>query len=429
MQNHLIIPNLSESGDDIQGTIVGILMEVGDVIQEGDTVLEIETDKVTVEIPSTYSGTVDSILVNIDQEVSEGVEFATITALEPKVEELKIEEPKIEEPTKDVNVTLAIPSEEKSVDKNKLQSSSDEQTREAINTNTLPASPSTRRLARKLGINLEDIKQAPNTKRISTDDVKLHAKNIILRQPNVNDSSSAVRRPLPDVEAYGPIERQKVSKMTFATSANMTYAWSQIPHAWLQQDIDITDLENWRKSYKEKGGSLTITVILAKALAAALRSFPKFNSIYDEENSELIYKQYYDVGIAVDTPQGLVVPSLRSVDSKGLDELSSELKTLSKKAIDRKLLAKDMQGAGITLSNLGGIGLTSIFPIVNWPQVAILGIAASEELPKYINDQICKRRIMKVTLGFDHRIINGAEGARFLVHLKDIIEDIRLLLV
>ena len=197
--------------------------------------------------------------------------------------------------------------------------------------------------------------------------------------------------------------------------------------------MDITDLENWRQQNKEKvrqlGGSLTLTVLLAKAVATALQSFPKLNSSYDEQTNEIVYKDYIDMGIAVDTERGLVVPTLRQVNQKGLVVLSSELSQLSEKARTNKLSPQDLQGAGMTISNLGGMGLSAIFPIVNWPQVAIIGLGASEVEPRFHQGECVPRRRLTVTLGFDHRIINGADGARFLVHLKTLIEDVRLMLL
>ena len=298
----------------------------------------------------------------------------------------------------------------------------------------IPASPSTRRLARKLGVNLAELAQLSGSQRINTSDVERFVKSIISKNLNTqkNDTLDEIKhqnnKPT-DITKHGLIRSEKASKMAISTSSNMTRTWTNIPHAWLQQNVDITELETWRKEHKKNGGSLTITVIIAKAIAVALKSFPLLNSSFDEEKKLIHFKEYYDVGIAVDTPQGLVVPTLRGVDSKGLETLSSELRELSQRAYSRKLTLNDMQGAGITLSNLGGIGLNAIFPIINWPQTAIVGVAASELVPKYIDNELCERQVMAVTLGFDHRIINGADGAKFLTHLKTLLEDIRMFII
>jgi pyruvate dehydrogenase E2 component (dihydrolipoamide acetyltransferase) len=213
----------------------------------------------------------------------------------------------------------------------------------------------------------------------------------------------------------------------------MANCWSRVPHAWLQETIDITDVEEWRQQHKaeirKSGGSLTITTILAKAVAFALREFPRLNSSYDETANEVVYKDYVDIGIAVDTEYGLLVPNCRAVDRKGLMELSRDLATLTAKAHSRKLSTQDLQGGGITISNLGGIGLNAVFPIVNWPQVVILGVSAGTTRPKWLDGRVVPRFELTATIGFDHRVVNGAEGARFLRHVKKYVEDIRLMLL
>jgi len=297
----------------------------------------------------------------------------------------------------------------------------------------LPANPGARRLARELGIDLSVVTGSGKRGRITTCDVKHYIRQ--RNQPNNNSARQGndVNSPLPDFSRFGPVRRESLNSIARATSANMAQAWSRIPHAWVQQKIDITELEAWRQKHREdvkqQGGALTMTVILVKAVAVALTSFPKLNSSYDDENNELIYKDYTDIGIAVDTEHGLLAPALRQVDRKGLVDLSQELKQAAEKARARKLAPQDLQGAGITVSNLGGIGLNAIFPIVNWPEVAIVGAAVSAIEAAYINENFLPRRIITVTLGFDHRVINGAEAAKFLVHLKNLLEDARLMLL
>jgi pyruvate dehydrogenase E2 component (dihydrolipoamide acetyltransferase) len=294
------------------------------------------------------------------------------------------------------------------------------------------ANPSARHLAREIGVDLSEVRGSGMRGRITREDVKGHARKLIQSLEKASGNSQSARRSLPDFSEFGAIRREPLTNIAAATSNNMEHAWSRIPHAWLQQSIDITELEAWRQKnkheVKNRGGALTITVVLAKAVSIALKDFPKINSSYDEDSNEIIYKEYTDIGIAVDTEQGLLVPTLRQVDRKGMMELSKELKLLSEKACTRKLSAKELQGAGITISNLGSIGLSSIFPIVNWPQVAIIGVAASAIEPRFYEEEFIPRRTLTVTLGFDHRVINGADGAKFLVHLKELLEDTRLML-
>jgi pyruvate dehydrogenase E2 component (dihydrolipoamide acetyltransferase) len=207
----------------------------------------------------------------------------------------------------------------------------------------------------------------------------------------------------------------------------MQRAWSTIPHAWVQEEIDITDIEAGRLRHKPKALqddiTLTMTAILCKALANTLKSFPKFNAAIDTKSKELITRDYTHVGVAVDTERGLVVPAIRDVNCKSVFQIARDLGDISKRARSNKLKADDLQGAGFTLSNLGGIGASGLLPMVNWPEVAILGVASSKQQAVIKNDNIVIRLIMPVTLGFDHRVINGADAARFLAHFKSQLED------
>lgn len=422
MTETLTIPTLDESDDSAMGTVVSIPVEVGDKVAVEDTVLEIETDKTTIEIPSPYAGKVEKIYVQVGQDVSAGMkvaEFALLASKSPTpATPEKSEQPESSTAESKQTVTEPpTPPEPKVVEQASHGDGS-----------MIPAGPSVRRLARKLGV---DLRALSGLNRITVDDVESYVKKTLaqLQGDGEKNSVKGEQTKLTSSDQFGPIHSEPASQMTLATSRNMTHAWSSIPHAWIQQSIDITDLELWRKQHKENGGSLTITVIVAKAIAAALKEFPRLNSSYDEENKQIHYKDYFDIGIAVDTPHGLVVPALRSVDTRGLEHLASDLRELSQKAHQRKLTPKEMRGAGITLSNLGAIGLDAIFPTVHWPQAAIVGMASSELVPKYVDSELLPRRIMNLTLGFDHRIINGAEGARFLVYVKKLLEDIRLLVI
>ncbi len=296
----------------------------------------------------------------------------------------------------------------------------------------VPANPGTRRLARELGLNIAHISGSAHGGRITTGDVKDYAKQLNLARAGANRAVAGPRE-LPDIAKFGPVVREPLDKLAVATSRNMVNAWQRIPHAWLQETVDVTDTASWRAAHKEqvlqRGGALSMTVILAKALANTLEEFPLFNSSYDELVEEIVYKKYIDIGIAVDTSYGLVVPALRRVNDKSLVELSIELAQISELARTRKLAADDMRGGSITLSNLGNIGVSAMFPIINWPQVAIVGVAGSRETPIYRGSDVVPRQLMSVTLAFDHRVINGADAARFLLHLKRLLQDLRVMLL
>ncbi len=304
----------------------------------------------------------------------------------------------------------------------------------------VPAGPASRRLARELGVDIATVATAHAGARVSVNDVKAYAKSLLRTDMHSSGDTreASILTMSVSSQHYESGAKQEVNNreswsepltgIGLATSVNMSRAWKEIPHAWLQEKVDITDLEEWRQSLKTQNNiHLTITALIVKAMAVGIKSFPKMNSSLDEENNVIIYKNYIDIGVAVDTEHGLMVPALRGVDSKNLVELSQDLKNLSDRSRQRKLLPQDFQGAGITLSNLGGIGLSSIFPIVNWPQAAIVGVAASDQIPRLIDGEWVERRMLTLTLGFDHRIINGADGARFLVCLKNLLEDIRRL--
>lgn len=452
MEHKILVPVLNEGDDSGQGTVVDIMVNIGDNVNIGDLIFEIETDKVTIEIPSTHAGMVTSIHIAIGDEVAQGVECLTLNEsadsdstrqsieldMRPDNETIKRSEAEsVSEPIQEASAK-AIESHTQRQNipylENEKEAGSSEQ--EYLN---VPAGPSSRRLARELGINISNLRKESNGSRISKNDVKAYAKKIILSEGVIGDLVSSSLAPLaskkdapsaaPDVSKYGKTWTEKLSKISTKTSENMANAWSKIPHAWLQEKVDITDLEQWRQDKKSNEFRLTITAIIAKAIAVALKNFKKMNSSFDETNNSIVYKDYIDIGIAIDTPHGLIVPALRQVDKKRLVELSSDIQDLSQRAMNRKLVPNDLQGSGITLSNLGSIGLSSIFPIVNWPQVAIIGVSGSELIPKLENGKLVEKRIITLTLGFDHRVINGAEGAIFLVYIKDLLEDIRRLII
>lgn len=438
----LEMPPLGEDSSVGQGTVVAIAFSVGDWIQEGETLLEVETDKVTIEIPAQCSGTLEAVLLKVGDAVHSGLAFARLLVAQNEVEFAG--DLQSESAVAPSGVAPAAGSD-KSQAGEFLKSASVEAARRVIDSHPalsgesgsadiiIPANPGARRLARELGIDLSQVTGSGRRGCITKEDVKRYSKQRGQSLAKGVEVGQQAGRPLPDFSAFGAVRRESLTHIGVATSDNMAHAWSRIPHAWLQQTMDITELEDWRQQHKhevrDQGGALTITVILAKAVAMALKTFPKINSSYDEQANEIVYRQYTDIGIAVDTEQGLVVPALRQVDRKGLVVLSRELKLLSEKARARKLSPGDLQGAGITISNLGGMGFSAIFPIVNWPQAAIIGLGASAIEPRFCGGECVPRRMLTVTLGFDHRIINGADGARFLVHLKNLFEDMRLMLL
>lgn len=416
------LPSLGEGIE--KGTVINIMVKEGDVVAAEQALMEVETDKVVVEVPADFPGTIMEILVNIGDEIGEGAPILKISsgantegAQEPVQETISekvvLPEPKEEEPKpigkesvapKSPPITTTVPS--------------------SSGKRGFRASPLAKKIAREIGITLADIPVDQPGKRISVKDVKNYAKQLI------QNRSTSVGTPimaLPDLSKWGAIRKEGMTGIMQATSKNMTTSWSQIPHAWLQEKVDITYLEKQRQTHKHaikaKGGSLTITGILVKVMAKALQDFPIFNASIDALNNQLVYKDYINIGVAVDTDRGLLVPVLKNADEKNITDIALELSDLAQRVKQRKIGAADLEGGTFTISNLGGIGTSAIFPLVSFPQVAILGVAASQTEAVWVDNQFQPRLLMPLTIGFDHRIINGADAARFLQHVKNLLED------
>lgn len=420
----LKLPSLGEGVE--SGTIVSILVKVGDKVAYDQPLMEVETDKVTAEVPSEYEGIVTAILVKVGDEIPEGAPIIELKTDNPASDSAEMESSPAPAAQASVTEIEEIVAEEEIVGIPKPI------TPTPIIKQTNPfrkkgfrASPLARKMAREIGLDIHEVTTVNPSGRISVQDVKDFAK--YLNQSRAKGIASFETITLPDFSKWGTIRRESMSGIAQATSKNMTTAWSQIPHAWLQEKADITDLEAKRQVYKtsvkEQGGALTITAILVKVIAKALKKFPVFNASIDPNSKEIIFKEYIHIGVAVDTERGLVVPKIVNPHQKSITQIAIALGELSKKARAKKLTANDLSGATFTISNLGGIGTTSIFPIVNYPQAAILGIAASKQEAVWIDDSFQPRLMMPMTIGFDHRIINGADAARFLQYTKQLLED------
>ena len=290
----------------------------------------------------------------------------------------------------------------------------------------IPAAPSIRRLARELGVDLTRLRGTGLAGRITEEDVR-RAAGLGEAAPAALPAAPAPR--LPDFTKWGPVRREPMSGVRKATVRSMSQAWAQVPMVTHFDEADVTELEALRKQYakkaEEKGFRLTLTAFLLKALALTLKAFPKFNASLDVEAQEIVYKDYIHIGVAVDTPHGLLVPVIRDVDRKGVLRLAEELQEISQRARERKLSPEEMQGATFSLSNLGGIGGTGFTPIVNWPEVAILGVSRSQMKPLWDpgKEAFVPRLVMPFSLTYDHRLIDGADAARFCRHLAGILED------
>jgi pyruvate dehydrogenase E2 component (dihydrolipoamide acetyltransferase) len=455
-----------ELGENVAGgDVMRVMVNVGDTVAHDQPILELETDKATIEVPSTVTGTVKEVRVKKGDKVKVGAVVLTVDegpaggngasggkgaataeekpAAAPPAQ--KADAPPAESkpaPESRDSKILSMPprvAQEPSAsapvaptDKPARQDNGDRGPVAA-------ASPAVRRLAREIGVNVDEVQGTGPGGRISQDDVKEHARRILSSVPSSGGSGAVMgaraARALPDFQKWGDIERQAWTNIRRATAEHLAYAWNAIPHVTQFDKADASALENLRRTFKEQianaGGSLTVTAMLVKILAMAVKKFPQFNASIDAERGEIIFKKYVNIGVAVDTDRGLLVPVVRNADRKNIAEISIEINQLAAKARDRKLTLDEMSGGGISISNLGGIGGTYFTPIVNWPEVAILGVSRTLTEPVWTpssdaqggNGQFEPRQMLPLSLSYDHRVIDGADAMRFLRWVVEAIEQ------
>lgn len=416
-------------------------VKVGDTVEADQVLMELETDKAVMELPSPQAGTIAAILVKKGDTVKVGqpiVSFgdgggpATNGAAEAKTPA---------DAKASAGATAAAAKASAATEKPATDEKAPPKAPAAMATATapwsngstpVPAGPATRRMARELGVNLANVRGSGSGGRITSEDVARAF-------AGTNGASSSggggglVAPPLPDFSAFGDVERQPYTRLQKTVANNLSLAWQIIPHVTQHDLADITDIENARKRFVENAGKnapkVTMTAITMKAIVACLQQFPNFNSSYDSQKGELVLKKYYHLGVAVDTPTGLVVPVIRDVDKKSVVQLAHELNTVAEKARNGKLTIEDMRGGTFTITNLGGIGGTAFTPIVNYPEVAILGMSRSQKQLQLVNGELKERLMLPFSMSYDHRVINGADAARFLVRLASMFTDPFRLLV
>jgi pyruvate dehydrogenase E2 component (dihydrolipoamide acetyltransferase) len=444
-----VIPEL---GENIQSaTIVKVLIKPGDIVQQEQSVLELETDKATIEVPSDVSGKVVEVKVNEGDQVEIGQLVFTVdadSAAAPAPEEKKEDQPApVVETAAQAETPAPAPSEVPApAPVIEEQVAAPAAVAPAANTpaagpkaiavenqppilqNAAPAAPSVRRLAREIGVDVNQVKGTGPGGRILLDDVKLHSK-LMHQQRNEAQHIRAEQhqQPLPDFSKYGDVETVAMSNIRQKTAEHLSHAWHTIPHVTQFDKADITQLEEFRKSYAKTaekfGVKLTVTAILVKVISSAMKTFPQFNASVDMQNKTIVYKKYFNIGIAVDTEFGLIVPVIKNADRMNIIEISREINALAEKARNKKVGVADLQGGCFTITNLGGIGGTSFTPIVNSPEVAILGVSKGSIEPVYINGKFEPRLMLPLSLSYDHRIIDGADGIRFLRWVIEALEN------
>jgi pyruvate dehydrogenase E2 component (dihydrolipoamide acetyltransferase) len=442
------LPSLGQGVD--SADVGAILVAEGDTIAADQEVIEIETEKAVVPLPCPHAGKVVKLHVKPGDKVTEGKTLLTLepvgaavaasapppaapkpVAPEPASAVAAPAPPKAETPKPAPAVVLepepikpASPAAAEPAPTTAAPTTPDARADDGVP--PPPAGPATRRLARELGVDLRRVSGTGPGGRITPEDVQSFVRTLTTgtTAPVANHRAIATP-PLPDFSQFGPIERQPLSKLGRTSAANLSLAWRVVPHVTQHELVDITELEASRKrfAHSENAPKVTMTVLAMKAIVPALKVFPQFNSSFDAATGEVVLKRYFHIGVAVDTEHGLVVPVIRNVDQKTVLALAAELADLSQRARSRRLTVDQMQGGGFTITNLGGIGGSFFTPIVNYPEVAILGMSRATQQYVVKNGQPEVRLMLPLSLSYDHRVINGADAARFIVKLAGLLSD------
>ena len=446
---------LQELGENIsEGDLVRLMIAPGTKVSEGQPVMELETDKAVVEVPSSVSGIVKDVKVKEGDKIKVGqVVFTLEGAASSRPEQVRQPSKPVEHVSGQDGARLAFQAAIRAEGKTEEQALPPDQPQQrpaqfsmpaqlgkvagTEHREAIPAAPHTRRLAREIGVDIYEVKGTGPGGRISEDDVKANAKAVLAAAASAAHAPARaghfVPPQLPDFSKWGKIERVSMRGVRRKTAEHLAESWNTIPHVTQHDRADITELEQLRARFAPKaeqaGGKMTVTAIALKVCAAALKVFPQFNATIDMEKEEIIYKQYINIGVAADTDRGLLVPVIREVDKKNIVELAVELSQLSQKAREKKITVADMEGGTFTITNLGGIGGTAFTPIVNHPEVAILGLSRSRMEPEWIDGKFEPRLILPLSLSYDHRLIDGADAARFLRWVAEAFEQPFLLSV
>ncbi len=416
----LKLPELGENIDTVE--VSGVLVAVGDEVRRDQPVIEVETEKASLEVPAPGDGRITELLVSKGDRIKVGQVILRLESTAPEGLAVPEEQaaaagggtetpaPPPPLPEQDDAPVVTFPAKHKP----------------SIGL-AVPAAPSARALARQLGVDINEVPGHGPGGRISRDDVKAYVKSLVQRGGAAAPAAPGASPTLPDFSQWGEIEREPLTNIRRATAANMSNAWNTVPHVTQFDRADITQLESMRKRFNQRpeaaGRKMTLTAIMIKLVASALKQFPKFNSSLDLAGETVVHKKYVHIGVAVDTPRGLLVPVIRDADVKNVAQIATELGDMAARARDRKLKPDEMRGATFTISNLGGLGTTYFSPIVNWPEVAILGVGRAEQTAIWANGRFDPRLIIPLSLSYDHRLIDGADAARFLRWTAEALEQ------
>jgi pyruvate dehydrogenase E2 component (dihydrolipoamide acetyltransferase) len=443
------IPEISENVT--SGSIVEVLVAVGDTVAVDDVLVEMETEKAVVEIPSPYAGQISEVLVKAGDEKNIGDVIMRIEVSDDGTEDVTAksdERPSEDDARKEVKTAEAVEDDQEAVEKTDAAQASDDksdtvappaesgsptpekeaqaeapESRDDETAPPAPAAPSVRRMARELGVDIHDVSGSGLDGRISQEDVHAYVKQRLSgasagRDGSTADGSLAGQPSLPDFSRWGSTRTEKLATVRRLTAENTSASWRIVPQVTQFDEADISDvqafLDRHGREAEQKGGKLTLTAVLMKVCAVALQRYPGFNASIDPANEQMIYKDYIHIGMAVDTPRGLLVPVIRDVQDKGIIELAAEIVDTAKRARNKKIKPEEFEGASFTISNQGGIGGTAFTPVVVWPQAAILGISRAQPRLVERDEEIVSRTILPLCVSYDHRIVDGADAARFL---------------
>jgi pyruvate dehydrogenase E2 component (dihydrolipoamide acetyltransferase) len=417
MASEIKLPALKENVDVVE--VNAVRVAAGDAVTKDQVLLEVQADKTALDVPSPEAGRITEIRVKVGEQIKIGQVIALIEAGgNGQKTHAKVEAPTAKAPQQSP-ARKEQPAPAKSAPTAPLPAPT--ATAPAVDGGAVVhAGPAARRLARELGVDLRRVTGSARHGRVVEDDVKSFVREIAAGAVPVAAVGQAVAPPLPNFESFGPVQREDLSRVRRLTAKQMSLAWSLVPHVTQHDSADITDLEAFRKQQAGRGPKLTVTAFALKACAIALKEYPQFNSSLDAANSQLILKRYYHIGVAVDTDAGLLVPVIRDVDKKSVAELAEELNATAEKARQGKA---DMGGGTFTITNLGGIAGTGFTPIVNWPEVAILGLSRSRLEPVVRDGAVTPRLMLPLSLSYDHRVIDGAAAARFTRRLAELLEN------
>jgi pyruvate dehydrogenase E2 component (dihydrolipoamide acetyltransferase) len=431
MSKEIVVPDI---GDFTDVEVVEVLVSAGDTIVAEQSLISLESDKAVMEIPAPEDGIVKEIKVKVGDRVSAG---SLILLLEPSGKAAASAEPAKKETTQTKPAPAKAPAAKPASVPEAQQRPApaarmDEASFAKISFSGAYASPALRKFARELGVDLRQVQGSGRKGRIVKEDVQSFVKRALAQGAGMGGLAVA---PMPaiDFSQWGEIVSKPLTKINKLTGQFLHRNWVSVPHVTQFDEADITDLEDFRKSmleeHKDKGVKITLLAFLMKAVVSGLKEFPRFNTSLDAGGENLIFKKYFNVGVAVDTADGLVVPVVREVDCKSLVDIAAELGEISQKARDKKLKPADMQGGCVTISSLGGIGGTKFTPIVNSPEVVILGVSRAKMQPVWNGKEFTPRLILPLSLSYDHRVIDGADGARFTTFLSSVLADARRMLL